>query len=203
MDRPPDRRSNLFAIALFAVIALSIGGDAAFDFQHGAGIDHILMEISVTGLAVVGAVVFTVRLRRQAAVLGERAEVAEQQAETWRGEAEQLRGEADSLRDHLADVRAEAERWRAEAKEALDGLGVAIDAQFERWSLSSAEREVGLLLLKGLSHQEIADVRGVSERTARQQARAVYKKAGLSGRAELSAYFLEDLLLPQDQARRG
>ena len=110
---------------------------------------------------------------------------------------------ARSVRDHLADVRAEAERWRAEAKEALDGLGVAIDAQFERWSLSSAEREVGLLLLKGLSHQEIADVRGVSERTARQQARAVYKKAGLSGRAELSAYFLEDLLLPQDQARRG
>ncbi len=30
----------------------------------------------------------------------------------------------------------------------------------------------------------------------RQHAVAVYRKSGLSGRAELSAFFLEDLLLP-------
>ena len=30
----------------------------------------------------------------------------------------------------------------------------------------------------------------------REQARALYRKAGLSGRASLSAFFLEDLLLP-------
>ena len=35
----------------------------------------------------------------------------------------------------------------------------------------------------------------------RQQAGAVYAKSGLTGRAELSAYFLEDLLSP-DAARR-
>jgi DNA-binding NarL/FixJ family response regulator len=56
---------------------------------------------------------------------------------------------------------------------------------------------VASLLLKGLSHKEIAEVRRVSEATARQQARAVYKKAGLSGRNELAAFFLEDLLLPR------
>jgi DNA-binding CsgD family transcriptional regulator len=78
----------------------------------------------------------------------------------------------------------------------LAGLGVAIDRQFERWALSPAEKEVALLLLKGLSHKEIAGVRSVTEATARQQARAVYKKAGLSGRHDLSAFFLEDLLLP-------
>jgi hypothetical protein len=32
----------------------------------------------------------------------------------------------------------------------------------------------------------------------RQQAIAVYRKSGLAGRAELSAFFLEDLLLPID-----
>jgi len=36
------------------------------------------------------------------------------------------------------------------------------------------------------------------ERTARQHAIAVYRKAGLSGRAELAAFFLEDLLLPRE-----
>jgi DNA-binding NarL/FixJ family response regulator len=55
---------------------------------------------------------------------------------------------------------------------------------------------VALLLLKGLAHKEIADARETSERTVRQQSLAIYRKAGLSGRAELSAFFLEDLLLP-------
>jgi DNA-binding NarL/FixJ family response regulator len=53
-----------------------------------------------------------------------------------------------------------------------------------------------MLLLKGLSHKEIAEVRAITEATARQQARAVYRKAGLSGRADLAAFFREDLLLP-------
>jgi len=57
-------------------------------------------------------------------------------------------------------------------------------------------------LLKGLSHREIADIRGVSERTVRQQSRALYRKAGLSGRADLAAYFLEDLLLPTSPTER-
>jgi DNA-binding NarL/FixJ family response regulator len=61
---------------------------------------------------------------------------------------------------------------------------------------SPAEREVALLLVKGLSSNEIATVRATSERTVRQQSQAVYRKAGVAGRAELAAFFLEDLLLP-------
>jgi len=91
-------------------------------------------------------------------------------------------------------------RWRAEAEEALRGLGAAIDRQFERWGLSPAEREVALHLLKGLSLKDAALERKTSERTVRQQALAVYRKAGLAGRAELAAFFLEDLLLPPGEA---
>lgn len=39
-------------------------------------------------------------------------------------------------------------------------------------------------------------MRRTSERTVRQQALSVYRKAKLAGRAELSAFFLEDLLAP-------
>ncbi len=101
----------------------------------------------------------------------------------------------------LDRARAEAERWKRDAGEFLRGLGAAIDAQFARWGLSAAEREVALLLLKGLAHKDIAEVRGTSEKTVRQQALALYRKAGLSGRAELSAFFLEDLLLPAGEGR--
>lgn len=101
------------------------------------------------------------------------------------------------IRD-LEVARLQGQRWRTESRALLNGLGEAIDAQFTRWSLTDAEREVALLLLKGLSTKEIAAVRAGSERTAREHARAIYSKAGLTGRAALSAFFLEDLLAPID-----
>jgi len=85
-------------------------------------------------------------------------------------------------------------------RELLKGLGSAIDSQFDRWQLTAAEREMALLMLKGLSHKEIALARDTSERTIRQQAQSIYGKANLSGRAALSAFFLEDLLLPREQS---
>jgi DNA-binding CsgD family transcriptional regulator len=103
------------------------------------------------------------------------------------------------LRD-LEVARLQGQRWRSESRTLLEGLGAAIGAQFTRWNLTDAEREVALLLLKGLSTKEIAAVRAGSERTVREHARAIYAKAGLTGRAALSAFFLEDLLAPIDGA---
>jgi DNA-binding CsgD family transcriptional regulator len=99
------------------------------------------------------------------------------------------------IRD-LEIARIQGQRWRSEARSLLDGLGTAIDQQFTRWNLTDAEREVALLLLKGLSLKEVAAIRATSERTIRAQAQALYAKAGVTGRAALSAFFLEDLLAP-------
>jgi DNA-binding CsgD family transcriptional regulator len=104
------------------------------------------------------------------------------------------------IRD-LEVARVEGQRWRSEARTLLNGLGEAIDHQFSRWNLTEAEREVALLLLKGLSLKEAAQVRATSERTIRAQARSLYAKAGVSGRAALSAFFLEDLLAPIENVR--
>lgn len=101
-------------------------------------------------------------------------------------------------RQGLGEAIAEAEQWRNENRQLLLGLGAAIQNQFSCWNLSKAEAEVGLLLLKGLSHKEIGKTRQTSERTAREQARALYRKSALSGRSALSSFFLEDLLPPPD-----
>lgn len=96
---------------------------------------------------------------------------------------------------HYRTERHEAAQWRAQAEELLQSSSEgSLQRQFEHWGLSVAEREVALLLLKGLSFKEIASVRDTSERTNREQARAVYRKARVGGRAELSAWFIEDLL---------
>lgn len=66
--------------------------------------------------------------------------------------------------------------------------------QLKDWLLSKSEQEIAILLLKGLSLKEISQIRETKEKTIRQQASAIYKKADLKGRHELSAYFFEDLL---------
>lgn len=112
----------------------------------------------------------------------------------WRRTSERLHATQSALiaRD------AERDAWRAHAQKALDGMARAIDTQFEGWSLTPTEREVALALLKGLGHKEIAARTSRSERTVRQHAVSVYQKSGLAGRAELAAFFLQDLMLPTD-----
>jgi DNA-binding CsgD family transcriptional regulator len=118
----------------------------------------------------------------------------------WHGWASTSRSLAD-LRRNLQARQAERDRWRESAQKVLEGLGAAIDRQFRQWDLTPAEREVALLLLKGHSHKHVAAATHRSERTVRQHAVAVYRKAGLSSRAELAAFFLEDLILPEHPAR--
>jgi DNA-binding CsgD family transcriptional regulator len=99
------------------------------------------------------------------------------------------------LRD-LEIARAEGNCWRDKVRSHLAGLKHGMDRQFEAWGMTAAEREIGLLILKGLSHKEIASLRATTEATVRQQAQAIYRKAGLPGKTAFSAYFLEDLFSP-------
>lgn len=73
-------------------------------------------------------------------------------------------------------------------------LGRVIERQFSDWSLTPAERDVGLLALKGLDVAEIAALRGAAQGTVRAQLTRIYTKAGVSGRAQFAAWFVEDLL---------
>jgi DNA-binding CsgD family transcriptional regulator len=122
-------------------------------------------------------------------------------------EARDMRRDRARLLNDLARATAEGERWRAAAKIHVDGLGRAIREQFGAWRLTEGEADIAVLMLKGLSHKEIARLRATSEATVRQQATAVYRKSGLSSRAELAAFFLEDLLPPGEEpgsdGRRG
>jgi len=181
---PTQGRGRASAI-LFAVIAALMATDVTIEFVRGVPLALQSFEVMIFLSALAGI------------------------AFHWR-QMTAARDRSDQLDRELAEARAEvtrsteeARRWNREAQHVLQGLGEAIDRQFQRWGLSDAEREVALLQLKGLRHREIAELRHTSERTVRQQALAVYRKAGLSGRSDLAAFFLEDLLLPQTPAAVG
>lgn len=175
MTNVEDEPQVALPAALFGLIAILVAADLLADALGSSAGAHLWLELPVMLLAAAGLV-----------LLWRRLSFAERTAR--------------ALDLQLVEAHADASGWRREAHEALRGLGLAIDRQFERWGLTAAEREVGLLLLKGLSHREVGGLRGTGEQTVRQQAQTIYRKAGLRGRADLAAFFLEDLLLPLTEA---
>ena len=110
-----------------------------------------------------------------------------------------MRSQIATLHHTLDSTLAQAADWKKKNEGVFKGLSHAIDEQLTIWNLTHAEKEVALLLLKGLSHKEVAELRNSAEKTVRQQSSTIYHKSGLSGRNELAAFFLEDLMLPQEK----
>ncbi len=158
-------------IGLYALIFALILVDLVSDYQEGIEWSHVLVELLVLLVAIVGLSLLIYNHYQ-----------ATQQV-------------VQHLQHDLQRSQQQAAQWQAESRVLIQGLASKIQAQFKQWQLTKAESEIGFLLLKGFSHQEIANLRQASERTVREQARSLYKKAGLASRTELSAFFLEDLLI--------
>ncbi len=69
-----------------------------------------------------------------------------------------------------------------------------IDGFFTDWGLTPSERDVALMVLKGIDNEAIAQMRGTAPGTVRAQCTAIYGKAGVDGRAQLFSVFMEELL---------
>lgn len=167
------RRERFIVSLVLLAIASMASFDLLTDWREGAATFHWVAELMVGIAALIGLFIllkssFTLRRKLKEEKL------------------------------HASELMFEADQWRQEARKHVEGLSKSIDLQLDKWRLSAAEKEVAFLLLKGLSLKEIAEVRNTTEKTARVQSMAIYSKSALSGRSELSAFFLEDLLVPAD-----
>ncbi|WP_100657965.1 helix-turn-helix transcriptional regulator [Alteromonas flava] len=169
MANEPERRVLL---ATLTIIALIIAFDLYTDATEGVVWWHLTLE-GLAGLLALLGVFFLLR------------------------QSFGLRHDLTQAHARATELAVQAEEWRARSKAHVDGLALMIHQQLNQWKLTPAEQEVAFLLLKGLSLKEVASVRGTSEKTARAQSLAIYSKAGVTGRSELSAFFLEDLLPQQ------
>lgn len=160
-------------VGILTTIAILITFDLINDYNEGKSFGHLITE----GLVVIIACIGTVFLLKSI--------FSSQKKLTW------------ALKDQEI-LRQESMRWKSEAQKFIHGLGSAIDQQLIAWGLTSAEKDVTFLLLKGLGLKEIAELRKTSEKTVRAQCSSVYQKSGVAGRTELAAFFLEDLLPPSN-----
>lgn len=163
------RLGQLWPLALSASITAFVALDLAVDIQNHVSANHIVIELAGLGLVLLG--------------------VAGTASELRRSTEEVLR-----LRGDVVGTRADLAQWRDELQARPRDFGAEIDEQLRAWGLSAAERAVAWHILRGVSYKEAADLRSTTERTVRHQAMSIYRKAGLSGRAEMAAFFLKGIL---------
>lgn len=157
------------SITILLMVMLASLADLAADMHTGASPLHMLQEATVVVIALGGLLWIWWSMRRQQHVI-------------------------KKLQNELIQARALQPQASEELKQTRREFSQAIFKQFVDWQLTSSEQEVGLLLIKGLSFKEVAALRNTTEKTVRQQASSIYKKAGLPGRHAFSAWFIEDFL---------
>lgn len=167
-------RERLFAMVILITISGLVIDDVFEDLRHGSSMSHVATELVIVALCMGGFLYL------------------------WFSYFSSRR-ENRTIKQDLRKMRQDLESYKSETQHLVKGLSLKIDQQFEIWGLTKAEKEVAMLLLKGLSVKEIADVRAASEKTVGQHATSIYHKSHLNGRAELAAFFLEDLFLPSEQ----
>lgn len=171
-----ERKKLVTAKLRFLTLLFLIVGTGFLDFQLDHGFDmqttHQWFELTILLVTIAATVLL------------------------WQLHTKALNSELSATKKNLSDMTAKAKTWQQNHLVLVQGFGEVIDSQFDTWGLSHSERDIGVMLLKGCSVKEIAESRGVKEKTVHQQCQAIYKKAGISGRNQLFAFFLEDLLLP-------
>ena len=166
---PMTRTQELVVIVVLSMIGMANLYDLAIDLSYGSSSWHLLEEALVIVISL-SVIFWLIRHLR-----------------TQKRELEQIKQEITEQRKRKTCV-------GDEGQEARNRLSEIIRQQFQRWQLTGGEQEVALLLLKGLSFKEIAAVRDTHEKTVRQQASAIYRKANVNGRHAFSAWFIEDFL---------
>lgn len=161
------RNFSLLLILISFVLFFII--DLYIDLSEGVGADHIWHEFVFLFLAI-GASFYQAR------------------------SVFKIDRELEVTRNELLETKKSYKAWQTKSRTSAQELRRMIDQQFQEWGLSQSEKEIALFLIKGLSMKEIADLRKTSDTTVRQQASVIYKKSNTSGRQELSAFFLEDIL---------
>ncbi len=167
MNLLSQRNFTLLLILVSFVIFFMI--DLYIDLKDGVALDHIWHEFLFLFIAM-GAAIYQARI-----VL-------------------KTEEELKIIRNELLETKNSYKAWQTKSRSSAQELRRMIDQQFEEWDLSQSEKEIALFLIKGLSMKEIADLRQTSDTTVRQQASVIYKKSSTSGRQELAAFFLEDIL---------
>lgn len=101
---------------------------------------------------------------------------------------------AMTLRAYLRLLQAQAARSRETIQMLRGNFDEVLSDKFEEWRLTAAERDVTLLIIRGLSVAEIAAARNTALGTIKAQSTSIFRKIGVSSKGELMSAIIDEFL---------
>lgn len=161
-------KERIILVSLFSIIVISISIDLYSDIQENLPLKHFIHELGLLSLSLVAAIY-------QMLLIFKRDQ------------------EITSFARRVNDLETEKAAFKQQFAKVKNDFSQVLDQQFTTWGLTPVEKDIALLLIKGMGMKEISQTRSTSEGTVRQQAATIYRKSGLIGRKELAAFFLDEL----------
>ena len=174
------RTNEIFFISLLIIITLLNLRDLYNDYSEYLEGSYSLLDIGVEVFVILAStsgiafLLWTIHMRAR--------------------EVSTLSNQLQTTRKDLHAMNANLSEMDGKMRQASRQYSEVIQEQLTAWDLTPSEKEIALLLLKGLSFEEIAGIRQAKEKTVRQQATVLYRKSNTSGRHEFAAWFFEDFL---------
>lgn len=101
---------------------------------------------------------------------------------------------AVTLRAYLRLLQAEAGRSRETIHMLRGNFDAVLREKFEEWGLTTAERDVTLLIIRGLSVADIAAARHTAHGTIKAQSTSIFRKIGVGSKTELMSAIIDEFL---------
>lgn len=99
-----------------------------------------------------------------------------------------------TLRAYHLLLRAEAEATKDTIQMLRGNFDEVLQNKFEDWGLTIAERDVTLLIIRGLSVAEIASARSTAQGTIKTQSTSIFRKIGVRSKTELMSVIIDEFL---------
>lgn len=154
-------------------VFLMVCADVTFDILEGLPMKAMVFDLFFEGIILIFVLISTNYIWRKFSLVHETT---------------------TALHEDLEKTKILVSHWEKRSLEFIKEFQEHLFKKLSEWNLTKSEKEITLLLLKGLSSKEIASSRFTSERTIRNQCRSIYQKANVSNKSELSAFFLNELL---------
>ena len=98
------------------------------------------------------------------------------------------------LRQYLRLLHVEAEASKETIHMLRGNFDEVLHDKFKQWRLTAAERDVTLLIIRGLSVADIAAARKTAQGTIKAQSTSIFRKVGVGSKTELMSVIIDEFL---------
>jgi DNA-binding CsgD family transcriptional regulator len=161
-----NKKYSQLLISILLILLVFIAYDTYVDHKSNVGKVHILLEISLL-FSLFAFLIFALKKYIHKNIINEK-------------KLQNLNLRHQELKEKIVQYKTDIHDY--------------LQINFISWKLTKSEKDIALLLFKGCTGKEIAEIRNTNYQTVRSQISRIYRKAKVKNHNQFMATLMEDIL---------